>query len=127
MPAKRRALHAVGALALVAVVLAARWCYQHTRGVKIRVRSVDKQSLRSLAVRVTGAHYEVGDLAPGATTSVYVKPSGDSGVTFSFKMADGAKKSTRETGYFEPGNSGTITVDLSGTGATIIDEKIEFY
>ena len=117
----------VGALALIALVLAARWFYQHTRGVQIRLRNVDKQPLRSLVVLVTGSNYPLGDLAPGATTSVYVKPTGDSGVAFSFRTIDGAAQHTRETGYIEPENSGTMTIDLSRSGASILKEKLELY
>jgi hypothetical protein len=122
---------AIGAAALAAVivcgVLALRWCHQHSRGVEIRLHNVERSTLRSLKVSVTGNSYPVGDLDPGATTSVWVKPTSESGVDVSFVTSAGQVTQVPVHGYIEPGYSGWISADLTTVGARNVEDHVELY
>lgn len=124
----KKAVKLGSAAALVVVVMiGARWCYRHTRGVEVRVHNVDQQPLHSVVVLVTGRQYEIGDLAPGATDAVFVKPTSESGVAFSLVDRDGHQVHLNAGGYFEPGNTGAISVDINAHGARRVEQDIQLY
>jgi len=74
---------------------------------------------------VTGHSYALGDLAARATTSVWVHPTGDSGVEVSVTDQAGQVKRLPEFGYIEPGYRGWISADLTSVGVRHIDGRVE--
>ncbi len=123
---------AAGAVVLLATltcaVLGIRWCYQHSRGIEIRLHNAEKSPLRSVTAAVVGNSYTVGDLAPDATRSIWAKPTSESAVEVSFTTSTGeVKHLSIPHSYIEPGNSGWISVDLTIGDARNVEHHIELY
>ena len=114
---------AIGAFAL-AVLIFARWCSEHRRGVEVRIHNAGSHTLSSVAVVVTGNSYSLGDLPPNSTRSVVVVPTGESDVGISLVDPAGHVKRLNAGGYFEPGYTGTISVDLTAEAARTIDDNV---
>lgn len=113
---------------IIGAVLSIRWCYQHGRGVELRLHNVDKVPLRAIRVEVTGASYSLGDLAPGATTSVWAKPRSDSAVYVLFETPTGEERRlTVPHSYFEPGNSGWMSIELTVAEARNVGDHVELW
>lgn len=52
--------------------------------ITVTVVNHGSEALRSAAIHVTGKDYPIGDLAPGASKSIFVEPRHDSDVEMSF-------------------------------------------
>jgi len=114
-------------LALVGGGLAIRSCYLHRRGVEVRLRNVENIPLRSVTVAIRGDSYAVGDLAPGATASVWVKPTSECTVEVSYASARGEVKPAPLGDYIEPGYGGWISADLTATEPRDVIDAVEDY
>ena len=108
-------------------VLAVRSCYQHRRGVEVRLSNVEPAPLRSVTVTVTGDSVVIGELAPGATASVWVKPTAECHVEVSYAAATGDVKHVAVGDFVEPGFGGWISADLTATDARDVVDAVEDY
>lgn len=100
-------------LALVVLVVFAIVALR--RGVRVEVRNIGGTPLTDVVVQVTGATYDLGELAPGASETVRVSPRGESKVELTWKDSEGRKGYGRVDCYFEgSGYTGTVDVELDG-------------
>lgn len=86
-------------------------------GVETVVRNSSPAPMRDVRVVVTGGSYRIGDIPPGESRSVRVKPSGDSSVRLEYTDAGGARSVDLDC-YIEAGYSGGISVDVAN-GAVV--------
>ena len=61
-----------------------------------------------MVVHVTGASYELGNIAPGDSVKVRVRPNGESSLEIEFADSNGHTNRLDAGGYFESGYRGTI-------------------
>ncbi|MGV7206961.1 hypothetical protein ACLB1G_03795 [Oxalobacteraceae bacterium A2-2] len=71
------------------------------------------KTIRELVIRVTDTSYPVGDIAPGASATVKVRPSGDTRVTLEI---DGRVRAILDT-PIERGSEGSIALEFTPSGA----------
>ena len=81
-------------------------------GIHVTIQNTGSQPLRSVVLYVTGASYELGDIAPGAAAHTMVHPTGESHLEIEFTDADGQTNRLDAGGYFEPGYRGMIRVSI---------------
>lgn len=117
----------VSALLVVAGFVLHR-CYRHYRGIEVCVKNVDGQALLSGQVQVKATYssrdYLIGDLAPGAEACVWVKADHESAVAVRFAAS---RKEIWLDGYIEPGYSGSISAEVTATGARSIRSHVDPY
>ena len=63
---------------LVAAILMAVIALQLWSGIQVTVENSGTKPLKSVTLHVTGASYNLGDIAPGASATARVKPTGES-------------------------------------------------
>lgn len=88
------------------------------RGVKVVVGNTGTAAMRDMRVVVTGGSYTLGDLRPGESRGVHVKPSGESSITLQYADAGGGPQSVDLDCYIEPGYAGSVSVDVAN-GAVV--------
>jgi hypothetical protein len=108
----------------VVAMLVALWRYESTRGLKVSVHNAGSRPLSSMVVEVTGNSYRLGELQPGDTRSVYVRPRSESHVELSFAGHDGQLKRLNAGGYFEPRDTGTIAVDVTADSVRVTEQNV---
>ena len=59
-------------------------------GVHVEVINRDSIAMQHVSVEVTGASYQIGDIPPGSSKSVKVRPRGESTVTIKYLDNSGA-------------------------------------
>jgi hypothetical protein len=115
----------------IAVLLVAarlvRACRRHLDGTEVRVHNADTRALRAVRVTVRGHTYDLGDLPPGMTRAVTVKPTSDSSVEVSLTDNAGRRDQLPAFGYVEPGTSGWVRVDLTETTVRSVEYDLDPY
>jgi hypothetical protein len=112
-----------GAISVAAIGAAGvAWAYW-SRGVTVVVRNIDSGALADVTIHVTGGDYPIGDMPPGSTRQVLAAPTGESHIEISQQQADGRAR-IPVTCYFEPGDSGTIHIEISRTSVAVVDNQI---
>ncbi len=91
----------------VAVIL-----FQFRPGIQVTVRNTGSTPMRLVVLHVTGATYELADIAPGASATVRVKSTGESHLEIEFTDSDGKVQRLDAGGYFESGYRGKIRVSI---------------
>jgi hypothetical protein len=81
-------------------------------GIHVTVQNSGSQPLWTVVLHVTGAKYELGDIAPGETASAAVHPTGESHLEIEFTDRDGEIQRLDAGGYFESGYRGTIDISI---------------
>ncbi len=94
-------------LLLIAVV-----AFQLRSGIQVKVENTGTSLLKSVVLRVTGASYDLGDIAPGESATARVNPTSDSHLEVEFTDPDGQSKQLIAGGYFEAGYRGSIRVEI---------------
>jgi hypothetical protein len=69
--------------------------------------------------------HRVGDLFPDETACVWVKADNEASIELTFMAPDGASKVIPLHGYFEPGESGWISAEVTVEGSRTIDSNID--
>jgi len=109
------------AASLIALLsLVALWAFVLPRGVTIEVRNVSAEPMRGVVVHVTGASYPIGDLLPGESRNVAVKPSSESRVELE---SQGHRRLIVDC-YFEPGYNGMITAEVTPLQVVRVNDSI---
>lgn len=96
-------------------------------GIHVTVQNSGSQPLRSVALYVTGASYNLGDIAPGETATARIKPTGESHLEIEFIDADGQTQRLDAGGYFESGYRGTIRVEMKDGQIDKFEEDIKVW
>jgi len=110
---KRRQWWLIGLFACILLLLVAGLVFVFFRsGIHVTIQNTGNQPLRSVVLHVTGASYNLGDIAPGATATATVLPSGESHLEIQFTDPDGQTQRLDAGGYFESGYKGTIQVSI---------------
>ena len=102
----------VAAAALVVAALAGLWfgpSFFFYEGITVELRNTGAEPLRAAIVHVTGNSYPLGDLPAGSSKKVVVAPTGESHVEIEH---EGHTPLIVDC-YFEPGYTGTITVEVT--------------
>jgi hypothetical protein len=81
-------------------------------GVRVTVENTGRQPLRAVRLHVTGASYNLGDIAVGGTAGTVVRATSESHLEIEFTDTSGRKNRLNAGGYFEPGYRGTIQVSI---------------
>lgn len=68
--------------------------------------------LQSVALAGSGFMQPIGDLPPGATAATQVSPSGESGLSMTFRV-NGKEVALPPSGYFEGGGRYTVHVTVT--------------
>jgi hypothetical protein len=115
----------------VPVTLALRLCYRHSRGIEVCLHNVDSEPLHAGIVAVSSdvapRMYTLADLAPNATVCVWVEPEGEASIDVTFRLPTGASKPILLDGYVESGYTGSISADVTASGARAIKRDIDFF
>lgn len=90
-------------------------------GIQVTIHNNDSQPLRSVVVHVTGASYNLGDIAPGASAQTAVHVTGESNLEVEFRDTNGQTQRLNAGGYFESGYRGTIQVTIKD--GAIVENK----
>jgi hypothetical protein len=98
---------ALAVAALVGVLV-----LQFRAGVQVTVENTGTTSSKAVVLHVTGASYELGDIAPGESAAARVSPTGESSLDIEFTDADGKIQRLKAGGYFESGYRGSIRVEI---------------
>ena len=89
--------------ALLIAVLIGVLAFQLRSGIRVTVKNTGTKPLNSVVLHVTGASYNLGDIAPGATAKARVNPTGESSLEIEFTGSDGKGKRLDADCYFESG------------------------
>jgi hypothetical protein len=73
---------------------------------------------------VTGARYNVGDIAPGEKVSVRVKPLGESHIELTYLDTSASEHKLAVNCYIESGYSGRIAIDVSDGKITHMEDQV---
>lgn len=98
--------------ALVIAVLIGVLAFELRSGIQFTVENSGTRPLKSVVLHVTGASSNLGDIAPGASATARVNPTGESHLEIEFTDADGQVQRLDAGGYFESGYRGTIRVSI---------------
>ena len=96
----------------VVLLLIAIVAFQLRSGIQVTVENTGISALKSVVLHVTGASYDLGDIAPGETATARVNPNGESELKVEFKDTDDQTQRLNAGGYFESGYRGTIRVEI---------------
>ena len=99
-------------LLLIPVALVGLLAFQFRSGIQATVENTGTSPLKSVVLHVTGASYDLGDIAPGESATARVNPTGESELEVDFKDTDGQTQRLNAGGYFESGYRGTIRVEI---------------
>ena len=99
-------------VAIILITLASGVVYQFRSGIRVTVKNTGAAPLRSVVLHVTGASYNLGDIAPGDSATARVQPTSESDLEIEFADAEGQPQRLNAGGYFESGYRGTIRVTI---------------
>jgi hypothetical protein len=94
------------------------------RGVRAIIHNSGATAMRDVRVNVTGRSYWVGDLGPGESRAIRVKPIGESHIVLSYADGSGVARRLTVDCYFESGYSGSIAVDVADGVVANVDDRI---
>ena len=89
--------------------------------------SVENRSgvlLQSVVVAGSGFKQHLGDLPPGATVQTQISPSGESGLSVSFR-ASGKEVALPPSGYFEGGGEYAVNVVVTPELRASVDSQLQ--
>ena len=112
---------------LVALVLIVMLVLQFRSGVQVTVENTGTTPLKSVVLHVTGASYDVGDIAPGESATARVSPTGESELRLEFKDTDGQTQRLNAGGYFESGYRGSIRVEIKDGQIDKFEDNIKLW
>lgn len=92
---------------VIALVIGVAWPSR----VEVNLTNAGAETMRAVVVHVTGASYEIGDIAPGETRTVKVNPTGESHVEFT---SSGGPRVKIES-YFERDYEGYVNARVTST------------
>jgi len=92
-------------------------------GIRLHVHNAGDQMLTTVVIHVTGNRYEVGDLAAGATRSLWIEATGESHVEIEHGR-DGNRSRLRVDTYFEAGYAGRLSVEVDADRILHVDDRI---
>jgi hypothetical protein len=96
-------------------------------GIQVTVENTGTTPLKSVVLHVTGASYDLGHIAPGATATARVRSTGESSLDIEFTDADGKTQRLNAGGYFESGYRGTIRVEIKDGQIDKFEEDIKLW
>ena len=96
-------------------------------GIQVTVENTGTTPLKSVVLHVTGASYDLGDIAPGATATARVRSIGESSLDIEFTDGDGNNQRLNAGGYFESGYRGTIRVEIKDGQIDKFEEDIKLW
>ena len=99
-------------LLLIPVALVGVLAFQFRSGIQVTVENTGASPLKSVVLHVTGASYDLGDIAPGESATARVSPTGESELEVEFKDTDDQTQRLNAGGYFESGYRGSIRVEI---------------
>jgi hypothetical protein len=108
--------------ALLALIAACGLGQENEPGVVVTVVNVGTVTMHAITVNVTGHAYAIGNLGPGASTSIAVHPGSDSHIVLAF---DGARHLPIDC-YLERGGRGKLTVSVTSERVVAIHDKTIF-
>lgn len=100
---------------------------QRTSGIRVSVENTGTSPLNQVVLHVTGASYNVGDVAPGSSAAARVRPSSESHLEIEYVDDDGNVQRLNAGGYFEPGYRGTIRVSVTDGVIDVNEQDIELW
>jgi hypothetical protein len=116
----RRHLWVIAVVVIAMVTSVLIW----TPGPKAVVTNTGTTAMRNVRVEVTGRAYPIGDLPPGESRSLRVRPTGESHIVLRYADTNGAAQAVRVDCYFESGYSGRISVDVADGKVSRVDARI---
>ena len=90
---------------------------------EVRLVNVGDVPLDSVVVRVTGAAYPVGTIAPGDSATVAAEPSGESGVRV--ELAGREEPLSLEV-YFEAGYGGRVRAEVGADSVVTVSHELGY-
>lgn len=128
MTSKRLPWWVVGGLACILLLLAAVLIFfQFRSGIHVAIHNAGSQPLNSVLLHVTGASYDLGDIASGETAEATVHPEGESHLEIEFIDAGGQANRLNAGGYFETGGRGTIDISIKDGVIQANEQNIKTY
>lgn len=118
---KHVALLSTAALVAVPVV----W-FMAVAGVWVGVHNTGRGVLSDVVIRVAGDSGRVGDLAPGESRSVRVRPSGASHVEIEYRDQAGTPVRLQADCYFERSYRDTVDMDVADGRVVAVRDKTTF-
>jgi hypothetical protein len=109
------------ALLTILVLLAA--C---SRSTTISVENRSSMALESVVIKGTGFSHALGQIAPGATATAEVEPTGESGLAISF-LADGRSVDLPASGYLESGGQYKVKAAVTPELAATVEADLRTY
>ncbi|MFO0448833.1 MAG: hypothetical protein ACK52I_09255 [Pseudomonadota bacterium] len=97
---------------LVVLALIVVLALQFRPGIQVTIQNTGSTPMKSVVLHVTGASYDLGEIAPGAEATARVRPTSESHLEIEFTIADGKTQRVNAGGYFESGYRGTIRVEI---------------
>lgn len=85
---------------------------QSAGAITVTAYNGSNDTVRQLVIRVTDSAYPVGDIAPGGSATVKVRPSDDTRVTLEM---EGRTRAVLDT-HIERGSEGSIALEFTPTG-----------
>ncbi len=86
------------------------------------VHNGDSSTFKSCVVQVTGNSYPIGDLPPGASTTVNVNPTGESHIVVEYTDGKGVKRRVPVDCYMDVGIGMKIEFKIASETATILKQ-----
>ena len=96
-------------------------------GIQVTVENTGTTPLKSVMLHVTGASYDLGDIAPGATATARVRSTGESSLDIEFMDGNGNNQRLNAGGYFESAYRGTIRVEIKDGQIDKFEEDIKLW
>ncbi|OPZ97574.1 MAG: hypothetical protein BWY71_01560 [Planctomycetes bacterium ADurb.Bin412] len=104
---------------LVLIIVSAALFYLRG-GIMVIIHNVGTEPLQAVVVHVTGNSYPQGDIAAGATKRVKVQAQGESHIELTY----GEGKHLVVDCYFEGGNKGKITAEVTSHEVIRVEQDI---
>ena len=96
-------------------------------GIQVTIQNNGSTTLRSVELHVTGASYQLGDIASGASATARVQPTSESSLEIEFSDSDGEVQRLDADGYFEAGYRGTIHVSINDGAIETNEQNIKLW
>ena len=107
-------------LIIIPVLLLAWVAWSRTQGVTLVLTNAGTATMRSVIVMVTGQTYRIGDLAPGSSASLALRPTGESHIEL--LLSD--NRLLRIDCYFERGYDGRIAATVTPERVVAVDSQV---
>jgi len=108
----------IAVLGLIALYAFTR---MQTSGIALTLKNVDTVALKAVDVHVTGTSYQVGELAPGTSKTINIRPVTDSHIELTFAGGGRLKINC----YFSRGYRGKIAAGITAARVVSVDDQIK--